>query len=307
MGLLLLGLDAAAETAPVSSPSPVASTPATVPTAPPPSTAGHTAPRTDGYSEGAGPAVSASAPAPPPPPSALPPPAAGAGTDTHTGAGDEPPRDARYRDAHHDRVILMSTAETHPAGTVYLSDYDLALLQAGYAVTDRVQITLTGTPPLGKDAVFPIDLSLKAVLVRQPRVRVAAIGAISGLLGLEEGNFLLGRIGGVAQLCLSDGCASSLNLGTSVLLAGPATLMTNGVGATWRLADFFSLLVEADALIPLSAEAGSFNGFALGGGVRFSWQRFGLDLAALAPVRSKVDDEKPPPVLPVLALTYRFL
>jgi hypothetical protein len=126
-----------------------------------------------------------SAPPPPAPPPAPPPPTRPAGYD----AEHDP--DPRVENAHADRVMLLPTGYTHPAGTVYLSTYDIALLQAGYAISDAAQISLTGSPPLGDDQIFPLDLSLKVVVHRDRYVRVAGIGAVTGLVGLEEGNFLL--------------------------------------------------------------------------------------------------------------------
>src|ERR1019366_2987154 len=78
------------------------------------------------------------------PPGAPPPPAAA--PDPPAPSGE--PGDLRFRDANADRVILGSTAETHPKGTFFISDYEILLLQVGYAITDQLQVSVTGIPPL---------------------------------------------------------------------------------------------------------------------------------------------------------------
>lgn len=237
-------------------------------------------------------------PAPAPPPAPPPPPAA-------RGYDAERDPDPRVANAHADRVMVQPTGYTHPAGTVYLSSYDIALLQIGYAVTDDAQITLTGTPPLGEDAIFPLDLSLKAVAYRDRFVRVAGIGAVTGLVGLEEGNFFLGRVGGVTQLCFDEPCESSVNMSATALLAGPATLTFAGVGFVWRVAKWAAILLEVDTLIPLGTEAGEYNGVALLPGFRLPYRTWSLDLGIARPL--DVDEEPETPVIPFIAFTYRVL
>jgi hypothetical protein len=216
-------------------------------------------------------------------------------------------RDIRWADAHADRVVLLPTAETHPAGTVYLSDYDIAILQVGYAISDRTQITLTTTPPFGEDLVFISDLALKTVIVRSDWIRVAALGAFDGLFGLNASSYVLGRAGFVVQGCLEAYCRSSLNVGTTMLLAGPATMTATGAGVVWRATTALSLLAEAQTLLPLGREAGRINGVALAAGARLGWSRFAIDFAFETFPEARVGDNGFPPILPFLGLTYRFL
>ena len=51
-----------------------------------------------------------------------------------------------------DRGVVLPTAYTHPKGPFFVSDYDVALVQIGYAFTDDTQISLTGVPPLEPEA-----------------------------------------------------------------------------------------------------------------------------------------------------------
>jgi hypothetical protein len=214
--------------------------------------------------------------------------------------------DPRVADAHADRVVILPTAYTHPAGTLYFTTYDIVLLQAGYALTDHTQISITATPPIatgnGTERVFPLDLSLKTAIVHAGLVRVALIASTTGIMGLEQGNFLLGRFGGVAQLCFEETCASSVSMGTTVVLAGPATLALTGVGIVWRFASWGAFLFEADTLVPLGRQIGQANGLAIMAGFRFPHRTWSLDLSAVRPLG--VSDAA---TIPLLSFTYRFL
>jgi len=209
-------------------------------------------------------------------------------------------RDRRYTDAHIDRVLVMPTAETHPAGTYYFSSYEIVLLQAGYAVSDRTQITLTSMPPLPQEKILPLDLSLKTVLARLPEFRIAALGSVSGIAGLEEGTAFVGRVGGVVQLCLERTCGSNVSVGTSIAMAGPAIIAGTAAGAIIRASRVTSILFEIDSAIPLGTAANEANGLAFASGVRFSGPHLGLDLAIARRI-----DLLDSIVVPFVAATYR--
>ena len=194
--------------------------------------------------------------------------------------------------------MLAPTAYTHPKGTTYVSDYDLAFVQVGYALTDDTQLSLTGVPPLGSERILFLDLTLKSTLYRGGLVRVAALGSTSGLAAKEIGVLAVGRVGGVVQLCLEGRCESSLSLSSNVTLAG-VMLMVNGASGILRLGRTTSLLAELDTLVPFGKDAGEINGGMGGGGVRLHWTNWGLDLTLMRVLGSSAV------TLPVLALTYR--
>lgn len=228
-------------------------------------------------------------PQPPPPPLAVEPPLDAA-------------RAAREANAHADRVVLLPTAYTHPKGTVYVSSYEIIVLQTGWAFSDASQVSVTLTPPFGDDLIFPLDLSLKSAVVRDDLVRVAVIGSATGLVGFEADTLFLGRLGGAVQLCFSRACGSSLSFGGTTVFAGPATVIASGAGGTFPLNDWLTFLLEATTLVPIGREAGQANGAMLTPGMRINWKRFALDLAFGFP-SAPVDI----PVLPILVATYRFL
>jgi hypothetical protein len=197
-----------------------------------------------------------------------------------------------------DRGVLLPTAYTHPKGTYYVTDYEIVLVQVGYALTDDTQLSLTAVPPLGAERIAFIDFTLKTSLYRGGLVRVAALGSTSGVVAKEIGVLGVGRVGGVVQLCLQTSCDSSLSISSNVTLAG-VMLMANGVSGIFRLGRTVSLLVELDTLVPLGRELGELNGAMAGGGVRWHGTHWGFDFALM---RVLGGDQT---TLPVLALTYR--
>lgn len=213
-------------------------------------------------------------------------------------AAPAPAGRAPAEDPQADRVVLLPTAYTHPKGTFYFTSYDVLLLQAGYALTDDTQVTLTALP-IASESFTVLDLSLKSVLARSGLIRIAAIGSASGGVGKEIGVLLIGRVGGVAQLCLDSRCDSSFSLSSNLTLAGALLLMANGVGGIWRLGRTVSLLAELATLVPLGGQGEEFNGATLGGGVRLHFGHWGFDLTLVRPL------EAASPTLPLLTATYR--
>jgi len=202
-------------------------------------------------------------------------------------------------------VLITPTAETNPKGSFYATSYEIVLLQLGYSVSDNTQISVTATPPLGEQAVVPADISVKTLVLREAQVSVAVIASASGIVGFEEFSGFLGRAGGAVTLCADAvNCSVSFSIGSSLALAGPASIWFNGVGATFRLSKLVSLLAEVDTLLPLSEPVGEANGLLVGAGVRLSGRAWGVDLALMAAGKAR---EKPSSVLPFIAATYRYL
>jgi hypothetical protein len=211
----------------------------------------------------------------------------------------------RYRDAHHDRLVLSPTAETNPKGSFYLTGYEIVVLQMGYAVTDNTQISVTMTPPLGEAGAIPGDLSLKTVLLREPHVTVAAIASATGVVGFEEFSGFLGRAGGVVTFCADAlECRLSFSMSSNLSLIGPASLLFSGAGLSFRAGRLVSLIAELDTLIPFGELAGEANGLVGAAGVRLSGRSWGVDLALLKAGKAHAD---PSNIIPFLAATYRYV
>jgi hypothetical protein len=199
----------------------------------------------------------------------------------------------------------LPTAETHPSGTWYITDYDIIVPSVGVAVSDRTQITLVLTgDPWARDPIGLADFSVKSVLARGYRYRLAAIGGVAGLIGFEQGFGFIGRAGFISQLCFEDTCRSSANISTNIGFVG-AVVMLNGVGFVFRVSELVSFLAEGAILI--GAGPGGVEEAHGGGGdvgLRLSRERWGLDLVLGGFAR---DGRERPVPLPLIAFTYRFL
>lgn len=216
--------------------------------------------------------------------------------------------EARFHDANADHVVLFSTAETHPKGTFYFSDYELILLQAGYAITDSVQLSFTGVPPLVKNQPYFFDLAVKGNLLRTDAVRLALIGAGTVVVAPKaDPNSLLGaRVNGVSQFCFESLCRSSfsLNVGTFINSESNKIIpITLGGGLVVHASELVKLLFEpAYALAVGDGVENQPEGFLLNYGIRLSGERFGFDLAFIRPFGGES-----PFILgvPWVAFTYR--
>jgi hypothetical protein len=214
----------------------------------------------------------------------------------------------RLEDANADRVVLFSTAETHPKGTFFFSDYELILLQFGYAFTDNIQLSLTGVPPLVTNQPYFFDLALKANLLRSDVVRLAIVGAgtLVTIPDTDPSTFFGARLNGIAQFCFEAACRSSFsfNLGTFINSESTTVVpITFGGGFVVHASDLVKLLLEpAYALGVGSGVENQPAGFLLSYGVRLSANHFGFDLAFIRPFG--VDS---PFILgvPWVAFTYR--
>jgi hypothetical protein len=198
-------------------------------------------------------------------------------------------KSARHSDAHADRVVLVPTAETQPQGTFYASSYDVLLLSAGYAPTDRMQSSLTGTTD-GKNAFA--ELSLKANLLRSRFLRLSLQSSIDYLRGRNSGGLIFGRAGGTAQICFELACRSSLSLhAMAVIHDEPDTILPMGFGAgfTARISSDVSALLEYSMLINASRNLPlvTLPVYLAGYGVRISTHpSWALDITFLRRMRS---------------------
>ena len=280
---------AAAVAAPL--PPPVPPPPALPPPSPPPSVVIVEAP----------PAVVAAPPAAPPP-------------IVDARPRDEGPDEARFRDAHADRVILGATAETHPKGTFFVTDYEVALLQLGYAVTDDLQLSIAGVPPIAKDQPLFFDFGAKLNLARTESARIAVYGALDVLTNTRSSSdnapAIAGRVGGVAQICFERTCRSSVSFGGGAIFArdAPVVPLYGAVGFIANVSPLVSLLAEPN-VVGVAPGDGNSGGalFSIGYGVRLSGKNFGVDLTFVEPLAATNGNFNNPFVLgyPFVAFTYR--
>jgi len=207
-----------------------------------------------------------------------------------------PTESLRNDDAHADHIVLGPTAFTAPRGTVYLSDYELLVVQGGVAITDELQVTLTTLLPVIESQPFFADLSAKYAFLKTPRFHMAGIASI---LGIGDGDsserFALGRATLVATGCITENCYVAASASAMLWLSPDlerVVPVTFNVGITARLVGVFSLLAEANFLAAFGDLSGARSvdvferGALFGYGARFSSGNFGFDLTFVKPVIS---------------------
>jgi hypothetical protein len=260
-------------------------------------------------------------PAPPPPEAAAPTtapaaaPAATTGGQPETPPGDDTPGnrpgEPRLADANVDRVIVFSTAETHPKGTFFFSDYEILLLQFGYAFTDNVQLALSGVPPIVENQPYFFDLALKANLHRSDIVRAGLVLAGTAILlpDVEPSELYGARFNGIGQFCFERLCRSSFSFNAGTFLNSesntivPITLAGGTVIGASKLVKF--LVEPVYSLAVGEGVEDQPEGFLLNYGIRLSGTNFGFDLAFLLPIGNWASDSPLILGVPWLALTYR--
>jgi hypothetical protein len=248
----------------------------------------------------------------------------------HAHAQTPPAADAsrasiRHTSAHADRVVLAPTAETHPEGTVFLSSYEIVLLQAGYAPTDRLQTELTFVPFFADDFAFA-EWTLKANVLRSRWLRAAVLTAFDYARVKSddeedvEGHrtLLFGRLGGTLQLCFELRCRTSLSLSTAAVAHAETDLLwplVFGAGFVAHMSDEVTLLVEYSGMLNVGEDFGLIGLpiYLASWGVRLSGDpSWALDLALTRALESDDARRKGGPKfvdvlgVPLVAFTYRF-
>jgi hypothetical protein len=222
--------------------------------------------------------------------------------------------DLRYQDANEDRVILGSTGETHPEGTFFISDYELVLLQLGYAFTDDFQMSVSLVPPFVKDQPYLMDLGFKINVVRTETSRIALTGALDFVSDgqSQDTPVFIGRVGGVAQFCFDTHCRSStsfnLALGYTSSDQESFVPVLGTISVIAGISRLVSFLAEPSVLA-LHTNRNGDGGAVLGisYGFRIAGPRFGVDLTMVAPVAFTNGDTDTGSILgyPFVAFTYR--
>lgn len=219
-------------------------------------------------------------------------------------------QDIRYMDANADRVILFSTADTHPAGTFFFTNYELFLLQFGYAITDHVQLALTGLAPMIDEQPYFFDLSLKVNLVRSSAFRFALMGSLDYMWsGGSDGDGFFGtRLGAVGQVCFTPTCQMSVNLNLHAFINDSTTdflPMVSSLGFLGHLSPLFSILLEPSYAFIVGDEVTGADGFLLSYGVRLSGANWGVDLTFIRPFVESFEDNPLIMGFPWVSFTYR--
>jgi hypothetical protein len=223
----------------------------------------------------------------------------------------ESPSDLRHVDANTDRVILYSTAETQPAGTFYFSDYEIILMQIGYAVTDQLQVSLTAIPPLFTDQPYFFDVTAKFNLQRGDVFRSAVQVAFDTVVSPKSNpRSIFGvRAGLIGQFCLVADCLTSFTLNAGTLLTDQPNALVPvyfAGGLLVHVTNVFKLMVEPNYTLAIgNGRVDGPSGFLLNYGLRLSGNQFGFDLAFIKPLGG--DSAGLVMGVPMVSFTYRTL
>jgi len=242
-------------------------------------------------------------PPPPPPPPAIMQPPAPPPTTVDQGM---------LEDANAGRNWLAPTALMDPAGTWSFSDFELFVVGASYAPTDRISLSAATLIPVSSDQPFVGLFSAKVQLLRAGRLRIAAQGAVTFVADSTDG-FTAGVLGGAGTLCLDDLCRSHL---TGYLAAGFARADQTSVpflvsaAGVFRLGRRVKLVLEADSAFIAGDINETADGFLAWYGLRFTSAAIGIDVGLMKPIapnNSWDDSGAFPAGFPFVSFTYRGL
>jgi hypothetical protein len=265
----------------------------------------------------------APAPAPGPAPVTAPPPTGPAGPPAGIMLPPPPPSNVdqgTLEDANAGRNWIAPTALMDPAGTWSFSDFELFVVGASYAPTDKISLSAATLIPVFEDQPFIGLFSAKVQVLKVGRVRLAVQAAATLVLDrsddIDEDGFTAGVLGGAGTLCLDAACRSHL---TGYLAAGFARadesavpFLVSGAGV-FKVAKRVKIVVEADSAFVAGDINESADGFIGWYGVRFTSPSIGVDVGLMKPVffdEGDDDDEfddQFPLGFPFVSLTYRGL
>lgn len=255
-------------------------------------------------------------PAPAPAPVAAPAPAPAPVPVAAVAAEVDPTLDrGQDLDPNIDRTFLLPTAQTQPKGSVSFNDYELIFLGLTYGVTNDFQITGTTMVPLGDGAPFFGVVGGKYRIVKSGRLRVAAQGNLIYARSSNVGDGVsdsatAGTLGGIASICIDDGCESlisaSVQAGFAIGEDNNATPFLYGGSIVQKISPRVKLLVEA-------VSAGAFgdddfvvaDGALVSYGVRFVGNDIAGDVGFVKPIIDGDDGDVFPMGFPFVSFTYR--
>jgi hypothetical protein len=217
-------------------------------------------------------------------------------------------------DANSGRVAIMPTALTPPAGTFSFEDWELFLVSVSYAVTDQLVITGTTMIPV-TDQLYWGFLSAKLQVLRAGRLRLAAqAGVLAVTANGDDSSDSTSAfdLGGVATLCLDDGCFSHLD---GAVAAGFAQQGDSSVpvgfmgGLVAKVGRHVRLVAEADTAHMFGDISGQANGLLAWYGLRFTSSDIGVDLELVKPLcgGDDCDSSAFPLGFPFVTFSYRSM
>lgn len=242
-------------------------------------------------------------PQPPPPPPG--PPVAAVATAAPPSNVDQ----GVVEDANAGRGWLAPTALTPPAGTWSFSDFELFIISAGYAVTDKVQVSATTLIPIVSDMPTWVLLNGKAQIIRAGKLRGAVQAALT-YAGVDGDSATALELGGALTYCIDDACHSHIS---GFLGAGFAHEDQSAVPfmfafeGAFRVGKHLKLILEADSGFVAGEIDAAADGFLAWYGVRFTSSFLGVDLGFMKPICDGCESDELPMGFPFVSFTYRNL
>jgi hypothetical protein len=192
-------------------------------------------------------------------------------------------------DANAGRTWVAPTALSAPAGTWSFSDWELLVVGADYAPTNNLDVSAATVIPVASGQPFVLMLTGKLQLVHSGRLRLAAHAAFAYTGSTDnDSSGGVGTVGGVATVCLDDGCNSNASgyVGLGFATSGESEVPIALAGSvTARLGRHVKFVGEIDSAAVLGHEFDSFGeGFLFWYGLRFTSHNIGVDLGLMLPV-----------------------
>jgi hypothetical protein len=185
-------------------------------------------------------------------------------------------------------------------------------MQVGYAVTDHLQVSFTGIPPLFTDQPYFFDVTAKFNLHRGDVFRSAVQVAFDTVVSpTSNPRSVFGvRAGLIGQFCLIADCLTSFTLNAGTLLTDQPNAVVPvyfAGGLLVHITDVFKLMVEPNYTAAVgNGKVDGPTGLLLNYGMRLSSKQFGFDLAFIKPLGSR-DSGGFVMGIPVVSFTYRTL
>jgi len=209
-----------------------------------------------------------------------------------------------------DRAFLMPTAETQPAGSLSATDFDLAIVNLTYGITDRLQIggTVLLAIPFSDASLYMGNVKWQALRAGRWRWSLSLGGATAGGGSHERGEPDVGQrfaltAGSALSYCLSADCHGMISVSTFGISAAddPANAaLAYGVSLTQRIGSEVKIVVEA-------VSGGGVGGLVTRDGIATGGLRFfGRHLAADLGIGALFSEGRFETAFPLLAITGRI-
>ncbi len=219
-----------------------------------------------------------------------------------------------------DRGFLLPTAMNQPAGSMTYNNYELLLHGFTYAISDRMQTTVTVLSPITKDMPFFGVAAFKGQVVAIPRFYLALQGSAgyghsfsSG--GSSGGGGALLGAGAFATACLREDCSSLLSASATYELAlstdsgGKVHMIVYGGSIVHAVSTHVKLLGEITSAA-VDAENGTgfdnMPGALFSYGVRFHSSNIAGDVGFIKPVITGSGSDNFLLGLPFVNISYRW-